>query len=165
MTKESIQLVKQISPAQAIEYYTHQQPKHGKYICPFHNDKHPSLTVKNGHWQCWSCNEHGDVISFVQKYHGIGFIDAVKRIADDFGITLPESMPPTNPLDKLWQSVERESREHNQRELAAYRESIDQEIDTLTAAHRALLHYGAPEDYLQQLGAEIDDLIAYRNAI
>ncbi len=47
------------------------------YPCPFHHGRKPSFTVWRNGWRCWSdCNESGDAISFVQKYHGLTFADA-----------------------------------------------------------------------------------------
>lgn len=165
MTDESIRLVKQVSPIQAIEYYTGQRSQRGKYLCPFHNDKHPSLTVKGGHWQCWSCGEHGDVISFVQKYFRIGFTEAVHKIADDFGIVLPESKPPADPLDKLCRIIQAEARDHNRMEVERIREDVDAEIDKLTICHRVLAQHGASESILRSYANEIDSLIEYRQTI
>ena len=71
MNIQTIQEIKQnITPAQAIEFYTGQQMQRGKLLCPFHSDRHPSLSVKGDKWCCWACGEKGDVIDFVQKYHG-----------------------------------------------------------------------------------------------
>lgn len=165
ISDKSISLVMEIPPAQVIEHYTHQQPRRGRYLCPFHNDHNPSMTVKGKHWQCWSCNKGGDVINFVRDLYGLTFPEAVCKLADDFNIALPESATPADPLEKLWRIVEEQCRDHNRRELVTYRERIDQEILNMTAAHRALLHYGASDEILQHYGNEIDDLIAYRNTL
>ena len=158
MTKHSIELVKQIDLKQAIEYYTHQQPSRGKYLCPFHHDRHPSLTIKGGHWQCWSCGEHGDIISFVQKHFSIGFVEAVHRLADDFGIVLEEDAPSVDPQQKIWRQIERECRERDKAERQAYRRKLTDELDDLTSVYRALFHYGAPADVLQRYESELDAL-------
>ena len=51
-------------------------------LCPFHDDKHPSLGLNNNsnYYHCWSCGESGDIISFVKKYKGVGFGEALKLI-------------------------------------------------------------------------------------
>lgn len=165
MTMESIRLVKQISPVQAIEYYTHQSPQHGKYLCVFHHDRHPSMTVKGTHWQCWSCGEHGDVIAFVQKYFNISFPDAVHKLANDFNIPLAEPKPPADPLDKLCRIIQAESRECNREEIQSYRLTIDQDIDKLVTAHRVLAQHGADDETLRRYADEIDELMRYRQTI
>lgn len=123
------------------------------------------MTVKGKHWKCWSCNKGGNVINFVRDFFGLSFPEAVCKLADDFNITLPESTPPADPLEKLWMVVEEQCREHNRAELLKYRESIDQRILNMIAAHRALIHYGASDETLRHYGAEIDDLIAYRDTL
>ena len=48
--------------------------------CPFHVEQHPSfyIFVEQNRFYCYSCNFGGDSISFIQKLHGLNFIDAVK---------------------------------------------------------------------------------------
>lgn len=166
MTETSIRLVKeQVTPEQAIEYYTHQQPKRKRYLCPFHNDRNPSLTVKGTHWQCWSCGANGDVISFVQNYFHITFPEAVCKLADDFGISIPEEQKPTSALDKLYRFIEQENREHIRNGIKAHRAEVDSTIDKLTTAHRVLAQHGASAEILRGYADEIDRLIRYRDSI
>lgn len=56
--------------------------------CPFHTEKTASLgTFDEGRrWKCFGCGAGGDVISFVQRLHGIGFAQAVLRMTEDFGL-------------------------------------------------------------------------------
>lgn len=59
-------------------------------LCPFHKEKSPSFNV-NAHKQifhCFGCHKGGDVFSFVQQYENIGFMDAVRRLAERAGIKL-----------------------------------------------------------------------------
>lgn len=52
-------------------------------LCPFHEEKSPSFTVNpvKEFFHCFGCGAGGDAVDFVQKYEGIGFREAVRRIA------------------------------------------------------------------------------------
>src|SRR5271169_6846150 len=59
-------------------------------LCPFHKEKTPSFNV-NPHRQvfhCFGCHKGGDVFTFVREYENIGFLDAVRRLADRAKIPL-----------------------------------------------------------------------------
>jgi DNA primase len=61
-----------------------------KGLCPFHDEKTPSFNVTpaRGLWYCFSCQEGGDVIKFVQKIDNLGFTEAIERLAKRAGIEL-----------------------------------------------------------------------------
>jgi len=63
-----------------------------KGLCPFHGEKTPSFHVHRdkGFFHCFGCNEGGDVFKFLQLHEKIGFADAVKLLAQRFGLPLPE---------------------------------------------------------------------------
>ena len=59
-------------------------------LCPFHKEKSPSFNV-NPHKQifhCFGCHKGGDVFTFVKDYENIGFMDAVRRLAERAKIPL-----------------------------------------------------------------------------
>ncbi len=68
-----------------------------KGLCPFHGERTPSFTVNRdkGFFHCFGCGQGGDVFKFVELQEGVGFQDAVKRVAARCGITLPEA--PSSP--------------------------------------------------------------------
>lgn len=61
-------------------------------LCPFHNEKSPSFTVNDqkGFYHCFGCAAHGDIISFVMNSDGLSYPEAVTKLADDFGIPIPQ---------------------------------------------------------------------------
>ena len=84
---------------EAAEYYG-VEVKRGKALCPFHDDRHPSMLVADDHYHCFACGEHGDVIDFVAKLYGLSMHDAAKKLAYDFGIS--QDKPPTKAVQEKW---------------------------------------------------------------
>jgi len=68
--------------------------KQGVYyvgLCPFHDDHHPSMKVSpnRGTYHCYSCDAKGDAIKFVQEKEHVSFPEAVRRLANKYGISIP----------------------------------------------------------------------------
>jgi DNA primase len=61
-----------------------------KGLCPFHDEKSPSfhVTPSRQFFHCFGCEVGGDVISFLQKIEGLGFAEAVERLADRYAVQL-----------------------------------------------------------------------------
>ena len=71
-------------------------------LCPFHNEKTPSFTVspEKQLYKCFGCGAGGNVIGFVMQIENLEFIDAVKKLADMCGMTVPESDDPSFSIRK-----------------------------------------------------------------
>ena len=69
--------------------------------CPFHGEKTPSFTVSQSKqfYHCFGCGAHGSAIGFMIEYAGVGFIDAVKDLAQGAGMQMPE-FKPERPREK-----------------------------------------------------------------
>ena len=63
-----------------------------KGLCPFHGEKSPSFTVSASRqtYHCFGCGVHGNAIGFLMEHHGMGFIDAVRDLAQQTGLAVPE---------------------------------------------------------------------------
>ncbi len=61
-----------------------------KGVCPFHNEKTPSFIVSETkqRYTCFGCGATGDVISFVQRYYNLEFMEAVEKLAGEYGIEI-----------------------------------------------------------------------------
>lgn len=68
--------------------------------CPFHQEKSPSFSVSpaKGFYKCFGCGVAGDAITFVQEIEGINFAEAVKYLANKYGIEIQESAPDKEQL-------------------------------------------------------------------
>lgn len=67
-----------------------------KACCPFHREKTPSFNINDekGFYHCFGCGESGDVIEFVQKMDGLSFVEAVKQLASQCGMTIEDKEDP-----------------------------------------------------------------------
>ncbi len=63
-----------------------------KGLCPFHSEKTPSFHVNRdrGFFHCFGCNVGGDVLKFLELHEKVTFPEAVKLLAQRFGMTVPE---------------------------------------------------------------------------
>jgi DNA primase len=63
-----------------------------KGICPFHGEKTPSFHVdpEKGFFHCFGCSVGGDVFKFLELHEKVGFQDAVRMLAQKFGVAIPE---------------------------------------------------------------------------
>ncbi len=62
-------------------------------LCPFHNDKKPSLCVSpsKGIYKCFSCGEGGDALTFLLKTRNQDFKELIAELAERFGIEMPKN--------------------------------------------------------------------------
>ena len=81
-----------VSCREAAERYGVEVNRYGMALCPFHNDRHPSLYVADDHYHCFACGEHGDVIDFVSKLFQLSLYDAARKLAADFHLS-PDKPP------------------------------------------------------------------------
>jgi len=60
-------------------------------LCPFHTEKTPSFTVSPDKqiFHCFGCGEGGNVFSFLMKYAGLSFPEAVRQVGRRYGINIP----------------------------------------------------------------------------
>lgn len=74
-----------ITTRQAAERYGIRIRRNGMAVCPFHNDKNPSMKLDR-RFHCFGCQADGDVIDFVSRLHGISSKEAALMLAQDFSI-------------------------------------------------------------------------------
>lgn len=79
-------------------------------LCPFHNEKSPSFTVSptKQFYHCFGCGAHGTAIGFLMEFSGMGFVEAVKDLAQNVGMTVPEQedrLPPAQRAEMQSKSL------------------------------------------------------------
>ena len=80
------------------DFYSHELPdaplkKHSWNdggLCPFHSDNKPGsfrLNLATGAYKCFACGESGgDVIAFTMAVYGLQFVEALAKLADEWGL-------------------------------------------------------------------------------
>ena len=120
-------------------------------LCPFHDDKEPSLVISpdKNLWHCLgACSEGGDVIQWVMKRQGVSFRHAVELLKDgDAALSVPASPVKRNTTAK--HSTPLAANPDDQKQLAVV---IDYYHDTLKQSPDAL-------DYLKTRGLNHPELI------
>lgn len=66
-----------------------------KACCPFHQEKTPSfmVTPDMGRYKCFGCGESGDGITFIMKMEHLDFPEAIRFLADKYGIPIEAADP------------------------------------------------------------------------
>jgi DNA primase len=79
---------------QVVQEYVSLKKSGSRYkgLCPFHGEKTPSFSVdrEKGFFYCFGCHAGGDVFKFLELQEKLGFQDAVRHLAQKFGLKIPE---------------------------------------------------------------------------
>jgi DNA primase len=77
-------------------------------LCPFHGEKSPSFSVSptKQFYHCFGCGKNGNAISFLMDHAGMTFIEAVKDLAQQYGLQVPED--DASPQDRARAAEQRE---------------------------------------------------------
>ena len=103
-----------ISTIEVAERYGIEVNRHGKALCPLHNDQHPSLFVADNRYHCYACGEHGDSIDLVARLFGLPLYDAAKKLASDFALA-PDKPPNKDIQDNQRRNSEAQQLKENER--------------------------------------------------
>jgi DNA primase len=119
-------------------------------LCPFHDEKTPSFNVtpKLGIYKCFGCGASGDVFSFVMEMEGVGFQEALRTLAERYGISLPEQQSDENQeIHK-----EREGIYHALRFAGLYYFRMLKETDEAEKARKYLENRGYDGKIIKKFG-------------
>ena len=103
-----------VTVRQAAEHYGLQVNRNGMALCPFHNDRHPSLYVSDDHYHCFACGEHGDVIDLTAKLFDLRLYDAARKLASDFHPAPDKPLPEAIRRKKKHKTKAQQLRENEQ---------------------------------------------------
>ena len=83
-----------VTTRQAAEMYGIKVNRNGMAVCPFHNDRNPSMKLDK-RFHCFACQADGDAVDFVSRLFGLPCKEAAMKLADDFGIGYDSRHKPT----------------------------------------------------------------------
>ena len=93
MSALSDKFTSRISMRDVANKYGLKVTKSGFALCPFHEDRHPSMKIYDeigrGYY-CFTCNKGGSIINFVMDYFKIDYVNALKKLDTDFGLNALE---------------------------------------------------------------------------
>ncbi len=88
-------LLNRVDIVDVVERYVPLKRAGANYVacCPFHSEKSPSFTVSQTKqfYHCFGCGAHGTAVGFLIEYTGVGFVEAVKDLAQTAGMQVPET--------------------------------------------------------------------------
>ena len=130
--KEDYQEIKQhVGMRQAVEFYGYTVDRQGRCLCPFHNDRKPSMKIypNDRGYYCFSCGSGGDVITFVSRLYGLDNESSASKMIEDLSLPI-----------KTEGFSYREKREREQRiRERKQREQFRKEAYTVLEVYRRLL--------------------------
>ncbi|ADK81201.1 DNA primase [Sediminispirochaeta smaragdinae] len=84
-----------LSIVEVVSDYLTLEKKGSRYwgLCPFHGEKTPSFSVTEDEnlFYCFGCHKGGSIFTFVMEMEGISFVEAVRRLAEKAGVSLPDT--------------------------------------------------------------------------
>ncbi len=145
-----------------------------KGLSPFKDEKTPSFTVNDekGFYHCFATGEHGDIFSFLIKTEGISFPEAVERLADEAGVSLPKQRD-YNPEQQTKRDTQlklmaeaalfftqqlRSNIGSGAREYIASRQIANPTVDTFELGYAPNSRH-ALKDHLTKQGFAVDDMV------
>ena len=90
-------LLNRVDIVDVVQRYVQLRKAGANYVglCPFHNEKTPSFSVSPAKqfYHCFGCGVHGNAIGFLMAYASLGYVEAVKELASQVGMQVPEARP------------------------------------------------------------------------
>lgn len=100
-----------------------------KYLCPFHNDKHPSAGIdRNGWFHCFACGINYNVIEFVKNYEKCDFKTAIVKIDNMFGLGLEIKLTDKQIIELENMKRKREKENYHKKIMKKFEKNVQKEI-------------------------------------
>lgn len=108
-----------VTTRQAAERYGIRVGRNGMCVCPFHDDKNPSMKVDR-RFHCFGCQADGDVVDFVSRLEQTGPKEAALILARDFSIPYEDKGPPGRSRSRPAPAPRKESPEQQFKRMERY---------------------------------------------
>ncbi len=127
------ELLSRVDIVDVIERYLPLKKSGANYFacCPFHGEKSASFSVSPSKqfYHCFGCGVHGSAIGFLMEYSGLGFVDAVKELAGQVGLQVPDDGRSAAPVhddasERLYEAMAVAARFYRE-QLKSAREAVD----------------------------------------
>ena len=119
-------LNERLNIVEVVSAYVPLNKKGGNYwgLCPFHHEKTPSFSVNESRqiFHCFGCGKGGGAVRFVMEVDSLSFPDAVRKLAAQVGMQVPEE----SPGDSRWREKRRHILELNKEAARYYRSMLSQ---------------------------------------
>ncbi len=93
MDNNDLDKIRSLDLQNVIEFYGIHFNSHGAARCPFHSERTASFKIHNGHYNCFGCGAYGDALDFVQRYFGLDFPSAIRKLNYDFNLEITGHRP------------------------------------------------------------------------
>ncbi len=95
ISRQTIEQIKAVADVvEVVSDYLSLKKRGSNYMacCPFHNEKTPSFNVnpRLGIYKCFGCGKSGDAISFVMEHEKLGYPEALRALAEKYGVEIEE---------------------------------------------------------------------------
>ena len=95
-------------PDAAVQYGM-EVSRNGMTLCPFHDDRNPSMKLNDDYFFCFGCGERGDVIDLTAALCGLNKYDAAWKLSQDFGVDYEILHPNIEVVQKKYSERKRQA--------------------------------------------------------
>ncbi len=95
-------------PDAAVQYGM-EVSRNGMTLCPFHDDRNPSMKLNDDYYYCFGCGADGDVIDLTAALCGLNKYDAARKLAQDFGVNYEILYPNMDVVQKKYADRKRQA--------------------------------------------------------
>ncbi|MGP1561616.1 MAG: CHC2 zinc finger domain-containing protein [Helicobacteraceae bacterium] len=67
--------------------------RNNKMVCPFHEEKTPSLSIKGNFFKCFGCGAAGDAVKFEELLNKVTPLEAARIVCNKTGISWSDEDP------------------------------------------------------------------------